>query len=162
VPMVIPDFLRVRFITFASYDLSFFASFKWDTFVVIFDIWAVFDTWHVFEMSWCWFCKVQSGYTAMCYHYELLSELLFNRRKLLLVTTWWIKENNKCIWQECMIWQFRAVLTIHRLLFHFYFYLEHGSSVKCFVSLQFLNLKHSVGLLRRAISPSQGRYLTQT
>jgi hypothetical protein len=28
VPMVIPDFLRVRFITFASYDLSFFASFK--------------------------------------------------------------------------------------------------------------------------------------
>jgi hypothetical protein len=34
--------------------------------------------------------------------------------------------------------------------------------VKRFVSLQFLNLIHSVGLLGRVISPSQGRYLTQT
>jgi hypothetical protein len=34
--------------------------------------------------------------------------------------------------------------------------------VKRFVSLQFLNLGHSVGLLGRVISPSQGRYLTQT
>jgi hypothetical protein len=34
--------------------------------------------------------------------------------------------------------------------------------VKRFVSLQFLNLRHSVGLLGRMISPSQGRYLTQT
>jgi hypothetical protein len=35
--------------------------------------------------------------------------------------------------------------------------------VKRFVSLQFLNLRHSVGLLGRVISPSQGqgRYLTQ-
>jgi hypothetical protein len=40
--------------------------------------------------------------------------------------------------------------------------LEHRSSVKHFVSLQFLNLGHSVGLLGRVISPSQGRYLTQT
>jgi hypothetical protein len=31
-----------------------------------------------------------------------------------------------------------------------------------FVSLQFLNLRQSVGLLGRVISPSQGRYLTQT
>jgi hypothetical protein len=30
------------------------------------------------------------------------------------------------------------------------------------VSLQFLNLRHSVGLLGRVIRPSQGRYLTQT
>jgi hypothetical protein len=37
--------------------------------------------------------------------------------------------------------------------------LEHTSSEKCFVSLQFLNLRHSVGLLGRRISPSQGRYL---
>jgi hypothetical protein len=32
---------------------------------------------------------------------------------------------------------------------------------KRFVSLQFLNLRHSVGLLGRVISPSQGRYPTQ-
>jgi hypothetical protein len=34
--------------------------------------------------------------------------------------------------------------------------------VKRFVSLQFLNLRESVGLLGRTITPSQGRYLTQT
>jgi hypothetical protein len=41
-------------------------------------------------------------------------------------------------------------------------HLEHKTSVKRFVSLQFLNLRHSIGLLGRAISPSQGRYLTKT
>jgi hypothetical protein len=40
-------------------------------------------------------------------------------------------------------------------------HLEHGASVKRFVSLQFLNLGHSVGLFGRVMSPSQGRYLTQ-
>jgi hypothetical protein len=40
--------------------------------------------------------------------------------------------------------------------------LEHRASVKRFVSLQFLNLRHSLGLLGRVISPSPGRYLTQT
>jgi hypothetical protein len=40
--------------------------------------------------------------------------------------------------------------------------LEHRASVKRFVALQFLNLRQSVGLLRRGISPSQGRYLTNT
>jgi hypothetical protein len=39
---------------------------------------------------------------------------------------------------------------------------EPKASVKRFVSLQFLNLRHSVGLLGRVISPSQGRYLAQT
>jgi hypothetical protein len=34
--------------------------------------------------------------------------------------------------------------------------------VKRFVSLQFLNVRQSVGLLGRGISPSQGRFLTQT
>jgi hypothetical protein len=34
--------------------------------------------------------------------------------------------------------------------------------VKHFVSLQFRNLRHSVELFGRVISPSQGRYLTQT
>jgi hypothetical protein len=41
-------------------------------------------------------------------------------------------------------------------------HLKHRASVKRFVSLQFLNLRQSVGLLGRGISPSQGRYLTQT
>jgi hypothetical protein len=40
--------------------------------------------------------------------------------------------------------------------------LKHRASVKRFVSLQFLNLRHSVALLGRVITPSQGRYLTQT
>jgi hypothetical protein len=39
---------------------------------------------------------------------------------------------------------------------------EHRASVKPFVPLQFLNSKHPVGLLGRVISPSQGRYLTQS
>jgi hypothetical protein len=41
-------------------------------------------------------------------------------------------------------------------------HLEHRASLKRFVSLKFLNLRHSVGLLGRVINPSQGRYLTQT
>jgi hypothetical protein len=42
------------------------------------------------------------------------------------------------------------------------FHLEHKASVKRFVPLKFLNRRQSVGLLGRMISPSQGRYLTQT
>jgi hypothetical protein len=34
--------------------------------------------------------------------------------------------------------------------------------VKRFVLRQFLNLRHSLGLFGRVISPLQGRYLTQT
>jgi hypothetical protein len=41
-------------------------------------------------------------------------------------------------------------------------HLEHRASAKRFVSLQFLNLRHSVGLLGRVIDPSQGFYITQT
>jgi hypothetical protein len=41
-------------------------------------------------------------------------------------------------------------------------HLEHRASVKRFVSLQFLDLRYLVGLLGQEISPSQGRYLTQT
>jgi hypothetical protein len=41
-------------------------------------------------------------------------------------------------------------------------HLEHRTSVKRFVSLQFLNRRHSIGLLGRVISSSQGRYITQT
>jgi hypothetical protein len=39
--------------------------------------------------------------------------------------------------------------------------LEHRASVKQFASLQFLNLRESVGLLGRGISPSQGRLPSQ-
>jgi hypothetical protein len=53
------------------------------------------------------------------------------------------------------------------VFFFFFFYsccshLEHRTSVKRFVSLLFLNLRESVGPLGRGMSPSQGRYLTQT
>jgi hypothetical protein len=41
-------------------------------------------------------------------------------------------------------------------------HLQHRVSVKRFVSLQFLNLRQSVGLLGQGSSPSQGRYLTRT
>jgi hypothetical protein len=41
-------------------------------------------------------------------------------------------------------------------------HLEHRASMKHFVSLQFRNLRHSVELLGRVISPLQGCYLTQT
>jgi hypothetical protein len=37
-------------------------------------------------------------------------------------------------------------------------HLEHWASVKRFVSLQFVNLRQSVGLLGLGISPTQGRY----
>jgi hypothetical protein len=40
-------------------------------------------------------------------------------------------------------------------------HLEHRASVKRFVSLQFFNLRYSLGLLEPVISPSHGRYLTQ-
>jgi hypothetical protein len=62
--------------------------------------------------------------------------------------------------------------TNRKLVFFFFFFFysccshfEYRAYVKRFVSLQFLNLKQSVGLLGRGISPSQGRYLhtnTQT
>jgi hypothetical protein len=41
-------------------------------------------------------------------------------------------------------------------------HLEHRTSVKRFVSFQFLNPTQSVGLLGRWISPSQGCYLRRT
>jgi hypothetical protein len=41
-------------------------------------------------------------------------------------------------------------------------HLEHRAFVKHFASLQFLNLRQSVRLLGRGISPSQGRYLHRT
>jgi hypothetical protein len=38
-------------------------------------------------------------------------------------------------------------------------HLEHRAPVKRFVSLQFLNIRQSIGLPGRVIIPSQGRYL---
>jgi hypothetical protein len=57
------------------------------------------------------------------------------------------------------------LLLIIIILFFFYYccsLFENSAFVKRFVSLQFLNLRQSVGLLGREISPSRGRYLTQT
>jgi hypothetical protein len=55
-------------------------------------------------------------------------------------------------------WSFLVVWLVDSCCSH----LEHRASVKRFVSPQFLNLTHPVGLLGRVISPSEGRYLTQT
>jgi hypothetical protein len=49
-------------------------------------------------------------------------------------------------------------LSIYRCCSH----VELRASVKRFVSLQFLNLRQSVGLLGRGNSPTQGRYLHRT
>jgi hypothetical protein len=60
---------------------------------------------------------------------------------------------------------FLLVLTYSLLLFLLFLllpHLENMASVKRFVSLQFLNVRQSVRLPGRGISPSQGRCLTQT
>jgi hypothetical protein len=48
------------------------------------------------------------------------------------------------------------------LFYSCYSHLKYRASVKRFVSLQFLNLRVSVGLLGQGNSPSKGYYLTQT
>jgi hypothetical protein len=53
-------------------------------------------------------------------------------------------------------------LLIHSFVHSCSSHLEHGVSVKRFISLQFLNFKQTVGLLGRGISPTQGRYLHRT
>jgi hypothetical protein len=53
---------------------------------------------------------------------------------------------------------YRAVFFSYSCCSHF----EYRTSVKRFVTLQFFNLSRSVGLLGRGMSPSQGRYITQT
>jgi hypothetical protein len=58
---------------------------------------------------------------------------------------------------------FSSVVSFHFLyLYSFCSHLEHRASVKLFVSLHFLNLRQSVRLLRRGISPLQGVYLHRT
>jgi hypothetical protein len=52
--------------------------------------------------------------------------------------------------------------TIPFLILFLLLHLEQKASVKRFVSLQFLDLRQSMGLLERGISPSPGRYLAQT
>jgi hypothetical protein len=67
----------------------------------------------------------------------------------------------------CLITQ-RTTLVLHCywlvccLVYSCCSHLEQRATVKRFVSLQFLNLRRSVGFLGRVISPSQGRYLIQT
>jgi hypothetical protein len=67
-----------------------------------------------------------------------------------------------CTWFHWTLNQLCMVHFYGWLVYSCCSHLEHSASVKRFVSLQFLNLRHSVGLLGRVISPSQGRYLTQT
>jgi hypothetical protein len=58
----------------------------------------------------------------------------------------------------CLSIYLSIYLTIYPRCSH----LEHRTSLKRFVSLQFLNLRQSVGPLGREISPTQGRYLHRT
>jgi hypothetical protein len=53
-------------------------------------------------------------------------------------------------------------LCMHASIYSCCSHLEHRASVKRFVSLQFLNLRQSVGLLGRRITPNQGCYLHRT
>jgi hypothetical protein len=65
---------------------------------------------------------------------------------------------------NCHWWAFTAD-TVDNLFIYLCsccFHLEHRASVKRFVSFQFPNLRQSVGLLGRGISPSHGRYLHWT
>jgi hypothetical protein len=50
-------------------------------------------------------------------------------------------------------------LSIYLSIYSCCSHLEHRTSVKRFVSLHFLNLTKSVGLLGRGISPTHDRYL---
>jgi hypothetical protein len=52
-----------------------------------------------------------------------------------------------------------SILSIYLSIYSCCSHLEHSPTVKRFVSLQFLNLRHSIGLLGRGISPSQCRNL---
>jgi hypothetical protein len=116
-------------------------------------------------------CKEPStGYSASCWlqcwkRIKLSHLKKFNERC-------WIKnlgkEHMKCYDDNTYIFllfhmlkPFRkqAFIEFIHLFIFLLFPLEHTASVKHFVSLQFLNLKQSVGLLERVISPSQGRCL---
>jgi hypothetical protein len=61
-------------------------------------------------------------------------------------------------WEVCRICSQYIYIFIYSCCSH----LEHRASVERFVSLQFLNLKQSVGFLGKGISPSQGPYLHRT
>jgi hypothetical protein len=71
-----------------------------------------------------------------------------------------------CPLSVCFSFFFPSYIVFLSKPMSFFYYccshLEHRASVKRFVSLQFPNLRQSVGLLGRRIKPSQGRYLTQT
>jgi hypothetical protein len=59
----------------------------------------------------------------------------------------------------CIINQYMYNLRVSIYFYSSFFHLKHRASVKRFVSLQFLNLRHSVRHLGRVIRPSQGSYL---
>jgi hypothetical protein len=60
--------------------------------------------------------------------------------------------------EKCTGWWLVGWWSVYSCCSH----MEHRASMKRFVSLQFFNLRHSVGLFGGVISPLQGCYLTQT
>jgi hypothetical protein len=68
---------------------------------------------------------------------------------------------NYCLLLQDSIHYLVSITRLASLVYSCCSYLEHNASVKRVVSLQYLNLRHSVSLLGRVISPSQSRYLTE-
>jgi hypothetical protein len=64
-------------------------------------------------------------------------------------------------WETHMMYRDNFRIGWFRLVYSCCSRLEHRTSAKHFVSLQFLNLGYLAGLLGQVISLSQGRYLTQ-
>jgi hypothetical protein len=107
---------------------------------------------------------------------------IMERQRQAVVSGQWLLVSCKCsgllIWDthtfelntlpfwvlNCRWWAFTAdtVDSLFIYLCSCCSHLEHRASVKRFVSIQFPNLRQSVGPLGRVISPSQGRYPHRT
>jgi hypothetical protein len=88
---------------------------------------------------------------------KLEQKFIFKKYKILYPIFLLRLQNSTCKEQK----RFYISVCLSVYLFSCCSNLEQRASVKRFVSLQFLNLRQSVGLFGWGISPSQGRYLTK-
>jgi hypothetical protein len=103
----------------------------------------------------------EAGPMAAAYWYVYLAKLcMSNKLEYNLITVWvelwWIKLQG--FYEYLNFLPAKPSASSSSCCSH----LVHTESVKRFVSLQYLNLWQSVGLLERGISPSQGHYSTWT
>jgi hypothetical protein len=75
---------------------------------------------------------------------------------------WTFERNKSNNWKGSSLSTVCSKIWLIWLVYSCFSHLEHRASVKRFVSPQFLNVGHLVALRGRVISPSQGRYLTQS